>query len=201
MAHSLNVRVDEVAAEGAGLAFVVYPEAVAKLPLAPFWSILFFVMLMTLGMGTQFTIVETVTTTIIDTWPEKLRHRKALVLLCICGVMFLLGSIICMDGGMYVLQLMDNYVASYSALTIGLTEVIVIGWVYGADRFLDDIKVMLGDYPFPKSYWKFLWKFLVPLMITVSTLRSNRVDTNILNLDKLFRVQITRLWIRLKLTK
>ncbi|XP_028967335.1 sodium-dependent proline transporter [Galendromus occidentalis] len=165
MANSLNVKVAEVATEGAGLAFVVYPEAVAKLPLAPFWSILFFVMLMTLGMGTQFTIVETVCTTIIDTWPEKLRHRKALVLLCICATMCCLGSIICMDGGMYVLQLMDNYVASYSALTIGLSEVIVIGWVYGADRFLDDIKVMLKEYPYPKTYWKILWKFVVPTLI------------------------------------
>lgn len=35
------------------------------------------------------------------------------------------------QGGMYVLQLMDNYCASFSALIIGLVEVIVIGWIYG----------------------------------------------------------------------
>lgn len=54
---------------GAGLAFVAYPEAVARLPLSPMWSILFFVMLLTLGMGTQFTILTTITTTITDDFP------------------------------------------------------------------------------------------------------------------------------------
>lgn len=167
MSHKLGVPINEVAAEGAGLAFVVYPEAVTHLPLPALWSILFFFMLMTLGMGTQFTIVETVVTTIVDTWPEKLRHRKPLVLLGVCGGLFTCGLVICSKGGMYILQLMDNYVASYSALTIGLFEVIVIGWVYGVDRFLEDIKVMLNAYPFPYYYWKIIWKFVVPTLIAL----------------------------------
>ena len=63
---------------GAGLAFVAYPEAVARLPLSPMWSFLFFFMLLTLGMGTQFTILETVVTTIVDNWPQYLsgKNRK-----------------------------------------------------------------------------------------------------------------------------
>lgn len=54
---------------GAGLAFVAYPEAVARLPLSPVWSILFFAMLLTLGLGTQFTILTTIITTITDDFP------------------------------------------------------------------------------------------------------------------------------------
>lgn len=54
---------------GAGLAFVAYPEAVARLPLSPMWSILFFAMLLTLGLGTQFTILTTIITTITDDFP------------------------------------------------------------------------------------------------------------------------------------
>lgn len=113
----------------------------------------------------QFTIIETVVTTIVDTFPEKLQHRKPLVLLVCCTVLYLAGLIICTNGGMYVLQLMDNYCASFSALMIGLVEIIVISWVYGIDRFVEDIKVMLNHYPFPVRYWKFVWKYLVPTMI------------------------------------
>jgi solute carrier family 6 amino acid transporter-like protein 5/7/9/14 len=78
MAHELGVDVDKVADQGAGLAFIAYPEAVARLPLSPMWSFLFFFMLLTLGMGTQFTVLETVVTTIVDAFPRRLsgKNRK-----------------------------------------------------------------------------------------------------------------------------
>ena len=53
LAHELNVEVDRVVDQGAGLAFIVYPEVVTRLPVSPLWSILFFVMLLTLGLDSQ----------------------------------------------------------------------------------------------------------------------------------------------------
>ena len=35
------------------------------------------------------------------------------------------------QGGMYVLQLMDWYSASFSVLIIAMIECIVINWIYG----------------------------------------------------------------------
>jgi len=61
---------------GAGLAFIAYPAAVARLPIAPLWSILFFIMFLTLGLGTQFTVLETVVTTIVDLLPAGQRSRN-----------------------------------------------------------------------------------------------------------------------------
>ena len=38
---------------GVGLAFIAYPEALARIPAAPFWSVCFFCMLLTVGLDTQ----------------------------------------------------------------------------------------------------------------------------------------------------
>jgi SNF family Na+-dependent transporter len=50
-------QVADVATGGSGLAFVVFPTALAKLPAPNFFSVLFFVMLLSLGLSSSLALV------------------------------------------------------------------------------------------------------------------------------------------------
>ena len=75
---------------GSGLAFIAYPEIVTRLPLPQLWSFLFFFMLLTLGLDSQFASLENVQTAITDVWPQTRRY-KVFVAAGLCTIMFFLG--------------------------------------------------------------------------------------------------------------
>lgn len=91
MAKQIDKPINEAADQGVGLAFVAYPAALSRLPLPWLWSVIFFLMLITLGFGSQMTIVETVVSNIIDLRPAKLQTKRPMVLGAVCFVLFLAG--------------------------------------------------------------------------------------------------------------
>eukprot|EP00079_Xenopus_tropicalis_P012744 XP_002940131.2 PREDICTED: sodium-dependent proline transporter [Xenopus tropicalis] len=163
MSQELGVPVDQVAKAGPGLAFVVYPQAMTMLPLSPFWSFLFFFMLLTLGLDSQFAFMETIVTAITDEFPYYLRPKKAVFSAIICVALFLLGLILATDGGMYWLVLLDDYSAGFGLLVIVITFGLSVSRVYGIKNFCRDIQMMLGFKP--GLYFKACWIFLSPVTL------------------------------------
>ncbi|XP_019714511.1 sodium- and chloride-dependent neutral and basic amino acid transporter B(0+)-like, partial [Hippocampus comes] len=88
MSHSYQVPIGEVVKDGFGLAFIVYAEALTKLPISSLWSILFFFMLFTVGLDTQFANIEVVSTTIFDAFPK---YKRAYISVGCSIINFLLG--------------------------------------------------------------------------------------------------------------
>ncbi len=91
---------------------MTYPEAVARMPGAQFFSFMFFFMLILLGLDSQFSMTEVVITAILDQWPH-LRRRKSLVVTLCCTAGFFLGLSMCANGGVYMFTLLDWFSASW----------------------------------------------------------------------------------------
>ncbi|XP_033746879.1 sodium-dependent proline transporter-like [Pecten maximus] len=142
MAQQTGMHVSDVVTSGPGLVFMTYPEALAHLPIPNFWTVLFFVMMVTVGMDSQLSCVETVISAVLDHFPV-LRRRRVLVQGIGCFFWYLLGLILCTQGGMYVFLVMDWYVAMAVPL-FAFIECIIVGWIYGAERFSRDAELMLG---------------------------------------------------------
>ncbi|XP_012214972.1 sodium- and chloride-dependent glycine transporter 1-like isoform X2 [Linepithema humile] len=53
LAREMQMPIDKVVQSAEGLAFIAYPEAVVRMPVANLWAILFFFMLFILGLGSQ----------------------------------------------------------------------------------------------------------------------------------------------------
>ncbi|XP_076359543.1 sodium- and chloride-dependent glycine transporter 1-like [Tachypleus tridentatus] len=163
MSYETGKSIEDVVSQGPGLAFVVYPEAVARLPISPLWGLLFFTMLFTIGLDTQFGMFEALVSSFVDEFPTIFKNKKMALTGFMSFVLFLLGIFCVTRGGMYFLQLMDWYSATFSLMIIALFETIVISWVYGIDRFMLDINLMLNRTL--SLWWKLCWCYITPITI------------------------------------
>ncbi|ELU16289.1 hypothetical protein CAPTEDRAFT_222696 [Capitella teleta] len=163
MAAEAGLKVDEVVVSGPGLAFVVYPEALSLLPVAPVWAILFFLMLIIMGLDTQFGMFETMTSGFVDEFPRYLKGRETLFTGFMCLLSFLLGVPIVTQCGVYIFQIMDWYSACFSLITISFLECLAVGWIYGSNNLLSDITFMIGYRPC--AWWSVCWRVITPVSL------------------------------------
>ncbi len=73
---------------------MVLPEALRNMSLSPLWSVLFFLMIFLLGIDSQFTMVETVITTLEDEFGAKIKKiikKRELLVAIVCFVTFFLS--------------------------------------------------------------------------------------------------------------
>ena len=167
MAHTAGVCISEVADGGPSLAFIVFPEAVAQMGGAQFWAFIFFFMLITLGLDSMFTNVETLTTAILDHF-KSLRTRKELVVIATCATGFLFGLSMVSKGGMYMFTLIDSTCASWNILLFAFLELFLVTWMYGTDRFVENLEEMGIRLWGPiKWYWILCWQAITPLILIV----------------------------------
>uniref|UniRef100_A0AAQ4RAU6 Transporter n=1 Tax=Gasterosteus aculeatus aculeatus TaxID=481459 RepID=A0AAQ4RAU6_GASAC len=158
MAYEQNTDISKVAESGPGLAFIAYPRAVAMMPFPQVWAVFFFVMIILLGLDSEFVGLEALVTSISDTNPSffHVGHRRKLLLLGVAVVSFFIGLVMVTD-------VFDYYACSgMTLLLFAILQSVCVGWIYGADRFYDNIEDMIGYKPLPLI--KYCIKYVTPVI-------------------------------------
>jgi len=137
-AYTMGVSVSDVMKSGPELAFCTYPTIISKLPFAPLFGIMFFVMLLTLAIDSAFSLVEGASASFIDKF--KIKRWKSNVGISI--IAFLLGIIYTTGAGLYWLDIMDHFMNNFGLFLAGFLECIIIGYIYGSEnmkRFINEV--------------------------------------------------------------
>jgi hypothetical protein len=72
----------------------VYPEGIGLMKaVPPLFSVLFFLMMLTLGFGSEFTYIETLNIMFLDVFRKTINTRKKEILMRfgVCAIYFLFG--------------------------------------------------------------------------------------------------------------
>ena len=162
MATSTGVNVEDVVDSGPGLAFVVFPKALSLMPWAPFFSAVFFLTLLMLGIDSAFSLVEAVNTVIVDR-NSNISVRK--VAFYVCGLAFLMGSIFATRAGLYFLDIVDHFITNFGLILVGIFECIAVGWLYKAARLREYINSV--SWRNTGRWWNVAIKFIIPLILTL----------------------------------
>merc|ERR1712038_751913 len=167
LAYSQGTTVDNVVTQGPGLVFVVFPHALSQLPLPQLWAVIFFLMLVFLGIDSQFAMVEVVITSLTDSYKhiidKYLRHEVMVLFVCVFSMLCGIPNLF--EGGIYFFQIIDYYTAAISLMYIALFETIAIVWLYGVRRLSANIEDMTGRKP--SIIFRICWMFVSPVLILV----------------------------------
>ncbi|XP_036124933.1 sodium-dependent serotonin transporter [Molossus molossus] len=164
MAEMRKEDVSEVAKDaGPSLLFITYAEAIANMPASTFFAIIFFLMLITLGLDSTFAGLEGVITAVLDEFPHIWSKRRELLVLGVVVICFF-GSLTTLTfGGAYVVKLLEEYATGPAVLTVVLLEAVAVYWFYGIAQFCSDVKEMLGFSP--GWFWRVCWVVVSPLFL------------------------------------
>lgn len=91
------------------IGFLTYPEALAAMPGANFWAVVFFATVMLLGVSSAFALLETIVTMVCDTDWGKRVPRSVIATIAVV-ISFLLSLMFCTGFGFYLLDAVDTWV-------------------------------------------------------------------------------------------
>jgi len=155
-------------ASGPHLAFITYPIAISQMGGATaLFGVIFFLMLLTLGIDSAFSMVEALSAGLEDLGWE---HEKAVRFFCIIGLS--IGLLFVTSVSFWMIHLIDHFAVGIGIVVVGLFEVLVIGYVMKPEELREFInehsEVKIG------RWWDIMIRYVTPailIFIIIMTLK------------------------------
>ena len=157
MAETSGQTLQELASSGPSLTFVVLPKALSLIPGAAWFSVLFFLMLLSLAIDSLFSLVEAIAAVFEDHFP---RVSKKMIVFFVCFVCFLGGLVFTTSAGIYYLDITDHFITNYGLVLMGLLQTLAVGWVYGPEKLRQYINEV-SDYQI-STFWNKAIQYIIP---------------------------------------
>jgi len=155
-----GVAVNEVVRGGAGLAFIVFPYALAQLPYSAWWSFVFFFTLVTLGIDSGFSITESVLAAVVDKTGWK--RNVVLPIMSVLGIAA--GLVFITKGGLNWLEVVGNFIdGTWGIAFLGLAECIVLGWLWRIDTLRTHANER-SDWTLGR-WWNYAIRVVIPIVL------------------------------------
>ncbi|CAF1050827.1 unnamed protein product [Adineta ricciae] len=162
MSWRLKKTIENVVDHGPSLSFIAYPEILATFKYPTFFSILFFLMVINLGLDSDFGGLEAIYSALSDEFPILKRHRKSgMFIMCCILIVACLPTVT--HGGNYVVQFLDRFSTAPALMLVVMMEAIAATWVYGLNNLINDIRINLGFEP--NRFFRLAWSVLCPVII------------------------------------
>lgn len=156
---------DNMSASGISTAFIIYPQAIVNLTSVPWinaaFAYVFYFCLITLAIDSLFSIVEGASTAIAD----KFHLNKRKTTLTMCVIDGILGLIFCTAAGLALVDIVDNFVNSYTLILTGILEAVVAGWCFKTSKVLDEINRYTNKFKMPAWWFNISIKIIAPVVL------------------------------------
>ncbi|MBF8983619.1 sodium-dependent transporter [Lutibacter sp. B2] len=167
MATNQGVPIDEVVSGGIGLAFIAFPKVFS---IMGSWgnvlSVLFFSCLVFAGLTSAVSLVEAISSAIID--KTQWERKKVVSAICIGG--FIMSIAFATQAGLYLLDIMDNFINNYGIVVIGLLEAILVGWIIKPKTIREHTN-SVSYYKIGK-WWDIIVQYVTPIILTFMLVKS-----------------------------
>ena len=162
LAQANGVAVDEVAADGIGLAFIAFPAIISEAPGGAVIGVLFFGSLVIAGLTSLISVIEVVISAVRD----KFEMTRTAATVAVSVPMAVLSLVfLSTTSGLYVLDILDHFLNQFGILLVAVVSMLVVAWGVRALPMLGAHLNDGGSIPIG-LWWRALIGVVTPLALT-----------------------------------